>query len=42
MFRRRSDVYLDILELIPAQDCREQTTAQIGARVRARMEDVLS
>ena len=42
MFRRRSDVYLDILELIPAQDCREQNTAQIGARVRACMEDVLS
>ncbi len=42
MFRRRSDVYLDVLALLPAQDCREQTTAQIGAHVREQMTQTLS
>ena len=42
MFRRRSDVYLDILELIPAQFCREHTTAQIGAHIQAQMTAALT
>ena len=42
MFRRRSDVYLDILELLPAQYCREHTTAQIGAHIQAQMTAALT
>ena len=42
MFRRRSDVYLDIVEVLPPGFSRENTTAQIGAHVRETMERALA
>ena len=42
MFRRRSDVYLDIVEVLPPGFSRENTTVQIGAHVRETMERALA
>lgn len=38
MFRRHTDVYLDVLDVIPAEDLAGVTTMQIGARVHTMME----
>ena len=38
MFRRHTDVYLDVLDVIPAEDLAGVTTVQIGARVHTMME----
>ena len=37
MFRRHTDVYLDVLDIIPAEDLAGVTTAQIGGRVHDAM-----
>ena len=37
MFRRHTDVYLDVLDIIPAEDLAGVTTAQIGGRVHDTM-----
>ena len=37
MFRRHTDVYLDVLDIIPAEDLAGVTTVQIGGRVHDTM-----
>lgn len=37
MFRRHTDVYLDVLDIIPPEDLSGVTTAQIGSRVHDTM-----
>lgn len=38
LFRKRTDVYLDVLDIIPAEDLEGVTTAQISSRVHDTME----
>ncbi len=42
LIRRRSDIYLDVVETIPAQDIANMNTAEISARVHADMERALA
>jgi 1-acyl-sn-glycerol-3-phosphate acyltransferase len=41
MFRRRTDIYLDILEVIDAEAVETGSTAELGDRVHALMENNL-
>lgn len=38
MFRHHTDVYLDVLDVIPAEELSDVTTAQIGSRVHETMK----
>lgn len=42
MFRRHTDVYLDVLDIIPAEDLAGVNTAQIGSRVHDTMSKGIS
>ena len=42
MFRRHTDVYLDVLDIIPAEDLAGVNTAQIGTRVHDTMSKGIS
>lgn len=42
MFRRHTDVYLDVLDIIPADELNGVTTAQIGSRVHDAMTKGIS
>ena len=41
MFRRRTDVYLDVLDVIPPEDFEKLKTIEIGDRAHAVMLDGL-
>lgn len=41
VFRRKSDVYLDIIKVIPAEEVKEMKYEEIGACVRAALEEKL-
>ena len=42
MVRRHTDVYLDVLDIIPAEDLAGVNTAQIGSRVHETMSKGIS
>ena len=42
MFRRHTDVYLDVLDIIPADELNGVTTAQIGSRIHDTMTKGIS
>jgi len=39
---RKTDVYLDVVDVIPAEECKGLKTAELGDRVRSALEEKLA